>query len=105
RTSLYFILTLCSLYNPVSSETYRLSLHDALPIWRNDTLSVSSVSLHDVSDGVLADAEIASDPAVAPALGVQRHDLRCEPIRFGRSEEHTSELQSRENLVCRLLLE
>src|SRR5690606_1497057 len=25
--------------------------------------------------------------------------------RFGRSEEHTSELQSRENLVCRLLLE
>src|SRR5690606_40871225 len=26
-------------------------------------------------------------------------------ISFGRSEEHTSELQSRENLVCRLLLE
>src|SRR6266700_1997771 len=26
-------------------------------------------------------------------------------ITFGRSEEHTSELQSRENLVCRLLLE
>src|SRR5690606_39520519 len=25
--------------------------------------------------------------------------------RYGRSEEHTSELQSRENLVCRLLLE
>src|SRR5690606_11539678 len=27
------------------------------------------------------------------------------PEKFGRSEEHTSELQSRENLVCRLLLE
>src|SRR5215475_15953523 len=27
------------------------------------------------------------------------------PARLGRSEEHTSELQSRENLVCRLLLE
>src|SRR6266700_4924445 len=27
------------------------------------------------------------------------------PPRHGRSEEHTSELQSRENLVCRLLLE
>src|SRR5207302_4637531 len=27
------------------------------------------------------------------------------PLRKGRSEEHTSELQSRENLVCRLLLE
>src|SRR5690606_39801859 len=29
----------------------------------------------------------------------------CEPGRSPRSEEHTSELQSRENLVCRLLLE
>src|SRR3712207_7581638 len=28
-----------------------------------------------------------------------------EPIRIGRSEEHTSELQSRQYLVCRLLLE
>src|SRR5690606_41748178 len=28
-----------------------------------------------------------------------------DPIHHGRSEEHTSELQSRENLVCRLLLE
>src|SRR5690606_40286062 len=28
---------------------------------------------------------------------------RCPPARAGRSEEHTSELQSRENLVCRLL--
>src|SRR5690606_40993344 len=27
------------------------------------------------------------------------------PLKFRRSEEHTSELQSRENLVCRLLLE
>src|SRR5690606_41706066 len=31
--------------------------------------------------------------------------LCCEQIRTDRSEEHTSELQSRENLVCRLLLE
>src|SRR5690606_39474809 len=30
---------------------------------------------------------------------------RADIIRFVRSEEHTSELQSRENLVCRLLLE
>src|SRR5690606_41530159 len=32
-------------------------------------------------------------------------DLRQPPIVFQRSEEHTSELQSRENLVCRFLLE
>src|SRR5436309_9328506 len=29
----------------------------------------------------------------------------CHPVQLARSEEHTSELQSRENLVCRLLLE
>src|SRR5256885_6576848 len=33
------------------------------------------------------------------------HELRPIPIRAGRSEEHTSELQSPCNLVCRLLLE
>src|SRR5690606_41384210 len=38
------------------------------------------------------------DPQQLLALGIGRR-------RIGRSEEHTSELQSRENLVCRLLLE
>src|SRR3712207_8661228 len=33
------------------------------------------------------------------------NQLRVEPQRRGRSEEHTSELQSRQYLVCRLLLE
>src|SRR5690606_40996976 len=35
----------------------------------------------------------------------RRQDLAGELLRAARSEEHTSELQSRENLVCRLLLE
>src|SRR2546430_6699069 len=30
---------------------------------------------------------------------------RCEDMNLGRSEEHTSELQSQSNIVCRLLLE
>src|SRR5690606_41075328 len=34
-----------------------------------------------------------------------RHAARCRARTGPRSEEHTSELQSRENLVCRLLLE
>src|SRR3712207_7840204 len=38
----------------------------------------------------------------APALGGL---FRVSPARVGRSEEHTSELQSRQYLVCRLLLE
>src|SRR5690606_42160445 len=41
---------------------------------------------------------------VRPALPHQRHPLH-RPALLVRSEEHTSELQSRENLVCRLLLE
>src|SRR2546422_533811 len=49
------------------------------------------------------------DRATAPALGLDDHEevlavLRSE-IVLGRSEEHTSELQSRLHLVCRLLLE
>src|SRR5690606_39569952 len=36
---------------------------------------------------------------------IRFRSMRHEPARHSRSEEHTSELQSRENLVCRLLLE
>src|SRR2546429_6699360 len=63
-----------------TTEIYTLSLHDALPISRS-TSSRSSVSGRARSWGVCAHAK-------AP-----------------RSEEHTSELQSRLHLVCRLLLE
>src|SRR5436309_3289172 len=46
------------------------------------------------NDGIVI---VASGPLTSPSLS--------ESIRSFRSEEHTSELQSRENLVCRLLLE
>src|SRR5690625_6047419 len=39
------------------------------------------------------------------ALSVYHAAFFCEALRSGRSEEHTSELQSRGHLVCRLLLE
>src|SRR2546430_12835111 len=45
---------------------------------------------------------IASD---GPAPTVRTSDIEDEPPVAGRSEEHTSELQSQSNLVCRLLLE
>src|SRR2546427_4177068 len=38
-------------------------------------------------------------------LGVCHTELGKRPVAGGRSEEHTSELQSQSNLVCRLLLE
>src|SRR5690606_41432700 len=46
---------------------------------------------------------IRSDADVAEAIAF--FGARCDRVRVMRSEEHTSELQSRENLVCRLLLE
>src|SRR5690606_41576037 len=48
---------------------------------------------------------LPTEPAGSPACA-SRGKSACRPLaRPGRSEEHTSELQSRENLVCRLLLE
>src|SRR3712207_8168874 len=53
-----------------------------------------------VAEGALGDAEgLRGDPDPAE---VQRSERHLEPLR---SEEHTSELQSRQYLVCRLLLE
>src|SRR2546429_7064462 len=65
-----------------TTEIYTLSLHDALPIWRRQGLGVG-----------------ARDWIVDV---VRRHGA-AEITE--RSEEHTSELQSRLHLVCRLLLE
>src|SRR5436309_11788123 len=68
-----------------TTEIYTLSLHDALPI------SLDLRLLHRIGRLLPAPLEQGQD------LLATRGDLR--------SEEHTSELQSRENLVCRLLLE
>src|SRR5207244_11233635 len=65
-----------------TTETYTLSLHDALPIFL----------YHDVTE--LERAPTAADPGRRAARRARR-----------RSEEHTSELQSPDHLVCRLLLE
>src|SRR2546427_8497675 len=43
--------------------------------------------------------------ALERAVGAQRQDVEPAVVRSDRSEEHTSELQSQSNLVCRLLLE
>src|SRR5688572_32857658 len=94
---MYFILALCTyhsflffFHNTATTELYTLSLHDALPIssarspacnWRYRLLwSISS-------------------PLPVRALKLAGGNIRA------RSEEHTSELQSQSNLVCRLLLE
>src|SRR2546427_4242371 len=85
-----------------TTEIYTLSLHDALPI--------SGVELHedggDVElDGVLRDTKPRGDDSVAEPLGDHAKYLDLARLGISRSEEHTSELQSQSNLVCRLLLE
>src|SRR5882762_12011046 len=69
-----------------TTEIYTLSLHDALPISRDARSQNSELD------------EIAA---------IQRQGVHRFPLngRNFRSEEHTSELQSHLNLVCRLLLE
>src|SRR5206468_6667220 len=95
-----------------TTASYTLSLHDALPICRDR--------------GEPAPAAHRGDRPLLPAPGRPRDPTRGEPRgdrraarrrpdpahrdlrgqrRGDRSEEHTSELQSRSDLVCRLLLE
>src|SRR3712207_8076772 len=75
-----------------TTEIYTLSLHGALPISRAGARSGARRSA--TAAGRRRDA----------ASGARSAQARRHP-RTGRSEEHTSELQSRQYLVCRLLLE
>src|SRR5690606_42026555 len=95
---------------PPPSAIYTLSLHDALPIY----LCGHGAQQRRPEPGDLGAAchgrrsSLQGFPASAGfQLCTVRADAGSERHSRGkaRSEEHTSELQSRENLVCRLLLE
>src|SRR5260370_23404820 len=78
-----------------TTEIYTLSLHDALPI------------SHSPGHGKPWSAGACPPiPRTSPRIRRTPHARRPDAIaRRTRSEEHTSELQSHLNLVCRLLLE
>src|SRR3712207_8974672 len=86
-----------------TTEIYTLSLHDALPIWakRSGGMGLVDHHAHVMALGQLHDVRQRRDVAVHGEHRVG-DDQRAPPVR---SEEHTSELQSRQYLVCRLLLE
>src|SRR2546422_10130941 len=79
-----------------TTEIYTLSLHDALPISHDD------LTIYD--HGALT-GHMGSKGITCEGLPTGRTDLIKDGKLVGRSEEHTSELQSRLHLVCRLLLE
>src|SRR3712207_8300108 len=81
-----------------TTEIYTLSLHDALPI-----LDVSAYSLIALSRGAVPLMERRGGGSILTLtyLGSERVFQNYNV----RSEEHTSELQSRQYIVCRLLLE
>src|SRR2546422_10908880 len=82
---IFFLFFFFFFNDTATTEIYTLSLHDALPI--SATFTRSSAQ---------AIQKVAAPPPEMPVT----------PMRSAsRSEEHTSELQSRLHLVCRLLLE
>src|SRR5256885_11692043 len=95
---LFIILKPCSIFffffnDTATTEIYTLSLHDALPI------SDPRPALFGAASARLRRLPLASARPVLVRRG------RAPRRRRHRSEEHTSELQSPCNLVCRLLLE
>src|SRR5690606_41488802 len=88
-----------------STAIYTLSLHDALPIFAvfDKLLNVCLRKLFDFQRRHPPSPLVRRDN---PPEGVVRANALPQQRQLDlRSEEHTSELQSRENLVCRLLLE
>src|SRR5690606_42058288 len=87
-----------------TTDIYTLSLHDALPISVNETLP-SLLPLLYAGDESYGWSEGMRAVTHALLANVTLPEGAVAEAGCGRSEEHTSELQSRENLVCRLLLE
>src|SRR5690606_40716379 len=101
-------------YDPPPTAVYTLSLHDALPIC--SFLRTVRQALTSARPSAARAAQPCAGHALSPwssascdgdddGGGFLDTGGSPEKPRSGRSEEHTSELQSRENLVCRLLLE
>src|SRR2546430_9740440 len=86
-----------------TTEIYTLSLHDALPISRLPSACVATALHGAVGNGF----EEMNPVTFNQTLGCLSQPVMTWRLstRGNRSEEHTSELQSQSNLVCRLLLE
>src|SRR5699024_12141620 len=93
------------------SEIYTLSLHDALPIYNLTIAQIGLLQYH-YSPFLLINSQyylkLQLEPPWSPVLLKELDKyfyFLSHLYEHFRSEEHTSELQSRFDLVCRLLLE
>src|SRR5690606_41824389 len=97
--SLTFVITATA-----TTQIYTLSLHDALPIWENVREFMDKVDKAALVVDVGCGEGVVVEEFLEKGYNIVGLDANYES-EIVRSEEHTSELQSRENLVCRLLLE
>src|SRR3712207_6990647 len=93
-----FVQLSCFFFNDTATtEIYTLSLHDALPIYFTLWGRVGGCKVQRKFSVQVQNCPLDTMPRSHTIRGVEETKRR-------RSEEHTSELQSRQYLVCRLLL-
>src|SRR5207249_9301948 len=90
-----------------TTEIYTLSLHDALPISEFSHLAgrISPRAKTGYGRGAHGAAQTLFEELLELKAAGRRIEAAGHGVNSVRSEEHTSELQSRFDLVCRLLLE
>src|SRR5699024_12037304 len=105
--SLSFLVIFHSDY-PITSSTEPLSLHDALPIYRRTKKEILDEQ-GNIRAGcsIIPKGEVYESHIFTKKEEWFKNKAFTKEVKelFTRSEEHTSELQSRFDLVCRLLLE
>src|SRR5438034_11384317 len=96
------LLTSSAYPPPSSTSVYPLSLHDALPISLERQNEATSIP---VAADAFSELTLAIPIGAVPSPVLPTGIARVNSEKASRSEEHTFELQSHSDLVCRLLLE
>src|SRR5207253_10970861 len=102
-------------HHPAPTQLYTLSLHDALPILKSSATACANIprSISSITPNTKPTPPTNPSAAAPPPSFPRKRESRllralavtAASSPWSRSEEHTSELQSRGHLVCRLLLE